>query len=175
MEKPVIVFDNGSGYLKAGLSDQDIPRCTIPALVGRTMLRSAEKIGRLELKSLMIGDEVTKVRSLLELSYPMEEGIIKNKEDMELLWDYVLTKKLNIMSQALNSYKYENEINFSINDVKAAKDIGLKTIAITGENESELSRLATICIKAPASETYKVQEYHLPIYHYICIELEKRI
>ena len=48
MEKPVIVFDNGSGYLKAGLSDQDIPRCTIPALVGRPMLRSGEKIGKLE-------------------------------------------------------------------------------------------------------------------------------
>ena len=62
-----------------------------------------------------------------------------------------------------------------VNAVKAAKAIGLKTIALTGENESELSGLATICIKAPASETYKVQEYHLPIYHYICIELEKRI
>ena len=62
-----------------------------------------------------------------------------------------------------------------VNAVKAAKAIGLKTIALTGENESELSKISTICIKAPATETYKVQEYHLPIYHYICMELEKRI
>ena len=62
-----------------------------------------------------------------------------------------------------------------VNAARAAKAIGIKTIALTGENESDLSEVATVCIKAPATETYKVQEYHLPIYHYICIELEKRI
>lgn len=62
-----------------------------------------------------------------------------------------------------------------VNAVKVAKSLGLKTISLTGKNESELSRLSTICIKAPEEETYKVQEYHLPIYHYLCMELEKRI
>ena len=62
-----------------------------------------------------------------------------------------------------------------VNAAKVAKSLGLKTISLTGKNESELSRLSTICIKAPEIETYKVQEYHLPIYHYICMELEKRI
>ena len=62
-----------------------------------------------------------------------------------------------------------------VNAVKVAKSLGLKTISLTGCNDSELSRLSTICIKAPEKETYKIQEYHLPIYHYLCIELEKRI
>ena len=62
-----------------------------------------------------------------------------------------------------------------VNAIKVAKALGLKTISLTGKNDSELSRLSTITIKAPESETYKVQEYHLPIYHYICMELEKRI
>ena len=62
-----------------------------------------------------------------------------------------------------------------VNAVKVAKALGLKTISLTGKKESELSRLSSICIKAPEEETYKVQEYHLPIYHYICMELEKRI
>ena len=62
-----------------------------------------------------------------------------------------------------------------VNAAKVAKSLGLKTISLTGKNESELSRLSTVCIKAPEVETYKVQEYHLPIYHYICMELEKRI
>ena len=106
MDKPVIVFDNGSGYLKAGLSDRDIPRCTVPALVGRPMLRSGEKIEKIELKPEMIGDEVTPVRSLLELTYPMEEGVIKNANDMELLWNYVLTKKLGLVKSDL----YERKI-----------------------------------------------------------------
>lgn len=62
-----------------------------------------------------------------------------------------------------------------VNAVKAAKALGLKTIALTGEKDSELSKIASICIKAPGTETYKIQENHLPIYHYICMELEKRL
>ena len=96
MSEPVIVFDNGSGYLKAGLSDKETPMFTLPALIGRPMLRYKQKIENVELKPLMIGDEVIPVRSMLELSYPMEEGIIKNAEDMNLLWDYVLNIKLGI-------------------------------------------------------------------------------
>ena len=96
MSEPVIVFDNGSGYLKAGLSSKETPMFTLPALIGRPMLRYKQKIENVELKPLMIGDEVIPVRSMLELSYPMEEGIIKNAEDMNLLWDYVLNIKLGI-------------------------------------------------------------------------------
>ena len=105
MSAPVIVFDNGSGYLKAGLSNVEIPSVTIPALIGRPMLRYAEKIENVELKPLMIGDEVTPVRSLLELTYPMKEGIITNDEDMALLWDYVLDKKLNVKDSGLKDRK----------------------------------------------------------------------
>ena len=96
MKDPVIVFDNGSGYLKAGLSDVEIPSVIMPALIGRPMLRYAEKLEEIELKPIMIGDEVTKVRSLLELSYPMKEGIIKDEEDMGRLWDYCIRNKLGI-------------------------------------------------------------------------------
>ena len=96
MAEPVIVFDNGSGYLKAGLSDIEIPTVTMPALIGRPMLRYAQKLEDIELKPIMIGDEVVPVRSLLELSYPMEEGIILNEDDMALLWDYCIKKKLRV-------------------------------------------------------------------------------
>ena len=105
MSLPVIVFDNGSGYLKAGLSNIETPICTIPALIGRPMLRHAEKIEKIQLKPLMIGDEATPARSLLELTYPMEEGIIKNDKDMELLWDYVLKKKLGLTKADLKERK----------------------------------------------------------------------
>lgn len=44
----------------------------------------------------MIADEVTPVRSLLDLKYPISEGIIKDKEELELLWDYAINKKIGI-------------------------------------------------------------------------------
>ena len=96
MAEPVIIFDNGSGYLKAGLSNVEIPSITMPALIGRPMLRYAEKLEEKELKPIMIGDEVVPVRSLLELTYPMKEGIIENEKDMATLWDYCIKQKLGL-------------------------------------------------------------------------------
>jgi actin-related protein len=40
---PVVVLDNGSGYLKAGFSNQKTPEVCIPALVGRQLLRYGDK------------------------------------------------------------------------------------------------------------------------------------
>ena len=96
MTEPVVVFDNGSGYLKAGLSNIETPLITMPALIGRPMLRFKEKLEDTELKEIMIGDEVIPVRPLLELTYPMKEGIIVNEEDMGILWNYCIREKLNI-------------------------------------------------------------------------------
>jgi len=45
-----IILDNGSGYLKCGLSNQNIPQFTIPALIGRPMLRYEENIDEFKIK-----------------------------------------------------------------------------------------------------------------------------
>ena len=114
----VIVLDNGSGYLKAGYSNQTSPELCIPALVGREILRYGEKIDlnkiketkkkseqkklikqmikERHLKEIMIGDEIIGFRSLLDLSHPVTEGIITDEEDLFKLWDYTLTQKMGI-------------------------------------------------------------------------------
>ena len=55
-----------------------------------------------------------------------------------------------------------------------AKAKGMPVIGITGERESKLSRIADVCIRVPGTEAFRVQEYHLPIYHCICMMLEAR-
>ncbi len=55
---------------------------------------------------------------------------------------------------------------------EAARAKGLKVLALTGERDSALSALADVTVKAPSHETYRVQEYHLPIYHYLCAAIE---
>lgn len=62
-----------------------------------------------------------------------------------------------------------------VNAVKVAKALGIKTIALTGETGGELKNLADITICAPSTETYKTQEYHLPIYHYLCAKVEEEM
>lgn len=56
-----------------------------------------------------------------------------------------------------------------------AKAIGIPAIAMTGESGGKLRDVCDVTIKVPARETYQVQEYHLPVYHAICAELEERI
>lgn len=46
--------------------------------------------------------------------------------------------------------------------LKAAKAAGVGSVAVTGERESESSRLADVCIRLPETETFKVQELTLP-------------
>lgn len=59
--------------------------------------------------------------------------------------------------------------------LKTAKALGIKTVALTGEGGGALGEIADITVKVPATETYKVQEYHLPVYHAICAEAESVI
>jgi D-sedoheptulose 7-phosphate isomerase len=54
-----------------------------------------------------------------------------------------------------------------------AKAKGLKTIALTGAAGGKMAKLADVSIKVPETETYKVQELHLPVYHCICLMLEE--
>ena len=54
-----------------------------------------------------------------------------------------------------------------------AKCLGVTVIAMTGEAGGKLAPMADIALKVPSSETYRVQEYHLPVYHYLCAEIEK--
>lgn len=59
--------------------------------------------------------------------------------------------------------------------VEVANRLGMKTIAMTGMAESQLSALSTVTVRVPETETYKVQELHLPVYHYLCAEVEKTL
>ncbi len=49
-----------------------------------------------------------------------------------------------------------------------------KAIIECYENGGKLKETADICICAPQTETYKIQELHLPIYHYLCAAVEER-
>lgn len=48
-------------------------------------------------------------------------------------------------------------------------------IGLTGEPGGWLGTHADLSLRAPARETYRVQEYHLPIYHAICREVEEAL
>lgn len=56
----------------------------------------------------------------------------------------------------------------------AARAKGMKVLGLTGANDSKLKELSDVCIQVPQTETYMVQELHLPIYHCLCLMLEDK-
>ena len=56
--------------------------------------------------------------------------------------------------------------------VRTARALGMKTILISGEGGGIIAPLADAAICLPSRETYKIQEYTLPVYHTLCLMLE---
>lgn len=55
-----------------------------------------------------------------------------------------------------------------------AKAKEMKVIGLTGSGGGELFDVADVCIRVPSGETYEIQEYHIMIYHFLCLMLEKK-
>jgi D-sedoheptulose 7-phosphate isomerase len=88
-----------------------------------------------------------------------------------------------IYAQQVCGYGNAGDVFMGISTSGNAKDIfyamltakaqGLKTIALSGGTGGRLARLADVAIIAPETETYKIQELHLPMYHTLCLMLEE--
>ncbi len=89
-----------------------------------------------------------------------------------------------VFAQQVNGYGKAGDVLLGISTSGNSKNViyaaitakarGLKVIGLTGEKESRLSKLADCCIQVPETETYKVQEMHLPVYHCLCMMLEEK-
>jgi D-sedoheptulose 7-phosphate isomerase len=55
---------------------------------------------------------------------------------------------------------------------RAARALGLKTLGLTGEDGGAFRENCDVCVFAPSTETYRIQELHLPIYHALCLMIE---
>lgn len=87
-------------------------------------------------------------------------------------------------AQQVNGYGKEGDVFLGISTSGNSKNIlyaavtahakGLKVIGLTGKKDSKLSEQADICIQVPQTETYMIQELHLPVYHCLCLMLEEQ-
>lgn len=87
-------------------------------------------------------------------------------------------------AQQVNGYGVEGDVLLAISTsgnsenvlyaATVAKAKGLKVIGLTGAKRNKLEKFCDTCIKAPSTETYMIQELHLPIYHCLCLMLEDK-
>lgn len=87
-------------------------------------------------------------------------------------------------AQQVNGYGKSGDVFLGISTSGNSKNVlyaattahakGMKVIGLTGAKDSKLKGMSDVCIKAPQTETYMIQELHLPIYHCLCLMLEDR-
>lgn len=87
-------------------------------------------------------------------------------------------------AQQVNGYGVEGDLLLGISTSGNSKNIlyaavtahakGMKVIGLTGAENSKLEQMSDVCIKVPQTETYMIQELHLPVYHCLCLMLEDR-
>lgn len=93
-EATSVIIDNGSGVVKAGFSGDDAPRVVFPSIVGRPKYKGV-MVGMGQ-KDYYIGDEAQRKRGVLQIEYPMKDGIVQNWNDMECIWRHTLLNELRI-------------------------------------------------------------------------------
>lgn len=89
-----------------------------------------------------------------------------------------------VFAQQVNGYGRSGDVFLGISTSGNSKNVlyaavnakakGLKVIGLTGSKENKLMKYADVCIRVPETETYKIQELHLPVYHCLCLLLENR-
>jgi D-sedoheptulose 7-phosphate isomerase len=87
-------------------------------------------------------------------------------------------------AQQVNGYGRKGDVLIGISTSGNSKNVlyaavtakakGMKVIGLTGVKPSKLSDMSDICIQVPETETYMIQELHLPVYHCLCLMLEER-
>lgn len=87
-------------------------------------------------------------------------------------------------AQQVNGYAKEKDVFLGISTSGNSKNIlyaavmakakGSKVIGLTGKTGGKLAKYADVCICVDETETYKIQELHLPVYHCLCLMLESR-
>ena len=110
------MIDNGTGYVKAGFSGQDLPRLIIPTVVGEhtetvdaTLQQNANEIQE-EKKTYAFGNAALAAKSTHSLFEPIQRGVIDDWENMRQIWEFIFSE-LNLETKNVNVLLTDSPFN----------------------------------------------------------------
>lgn len=111
------------------------------------------------------------IRAIPLTGFPAFTTAFSNDVDPGLVW-----------AQLVHTLGRENDVFIGLSTSGNAKNVcfaaeaararGLKVVGLTGQGGGTLKGLCDLCICVPATETFHVQEFHLPVYHCLSLMLE---
>ena len=127
--QPHVIIDNGTGYCKAGFSGEDGPRAVFPAIVGRP--KTVGIMVGSEKKDYYVGQQAEEKRGILNLNYPIADGIVNNWDDMEKVWEHCFSNELRCAPEEHKTMLTEAPLNPKENREKMAQ-IMFETFNVPG-------------------------------------------
>ena len=143
-----VIIDNGTNTIKAGFSDDDMPRVVIPTVLGRPTSNTGappeEEEDKNEQIDIFVGEEALNKGGILQLCRPITKGEITDYKTMELIWKHIFynellteTKTHSVIVTEAPFASYENKKNMA---EVLFEHLGVESLYIT--NTSTLSLYA---------------------------------
>jgi actin, other eukaryote len=173
-QEEFVVIDNGTAFIKAGFSGQDLPRLVIPTIMGEkvelidpSMAQANATDQQEERKSYVYGNEAFAQKSTYTTYQPIERGIIKkdNMEQMRLIWSHIFDE-LNLETKNVNLLMTDSPFNTKDNRQKIAEimfdEFKVKSLQIM--NTAALSMYSTGKVSGLVAESGEGITYTVPIF-----------
>ena len=131
------------------------------------MMRRSPRLNEAVLNNLQLG--------LPAISLPSITGFntaFCNDRDPELVYAQgvlALAREEDVLIAISTSGNAKNVLHAA----EVARGLGNTVIGLSGMTGGELKAVSDACICVPETETYKIQELHIAVYHYLCAEIEK--
>ena len=134
-----VVIDNGSFYIKAGISEEEGPRAVFPSCVGypKYLTNKGDK------KEFFVGN-ISEYNNI-NYNYPIINGVVDNWDDQEKIWGHIFTNELRVAPEEHNILISEVPMNPKENREKTAQ-IMFETFNVPGlyiANQAVLSLYST--------------------------------
>ena len=82
-DSEIIIMDIGSGHIKAGFARNDQPKCYVPMIVGKP--KDDTIMVGMDQKDFYFGDEALSKKSMLDITYPVQHGVVPDKHSLDML------------------------------------------------------------------------------------------
>jgi len=164
-------------------------------------LNDIQKVSELCIKTLKGGGKIIfcgNGGSAADSQHLAAELVVRFKKDRKAITAIALTTNTSILTAIGNDYGYEKAFSRQleafadkkdlliaistsgkaknvIEAIKKAKEIGIKTAALTGENGKEFAKSCDASIIVPSGNTARIQESHICIGHIICEIIEESL
>lgn len=170
--KLLVAGNGGSAADSEHIAGELMKRFKLPRPVSEEFANKLKKVDSIRGKNLAKNLECSLLTIPLVAHEALTTAYINDVDGLGVFAQQLFGfgKKGDVFLGISTSGNSENLMNAAI----VARAMGIKIIGLTGENGGELAKIADVTIKAPSSETYMIQEFHLPIYHCICLMLEDK-